>query len=184
MISFVPPRVLSLNGLEVPVDFPYLSAIIQGPPKYDCDFYLKHPKMEPGKRAKIFAPFDALDGYSDAVRRKDVQYVPRAELSEDECEELNEALKKLRDLTFHHENARRNRVMVSVTFFTPCEDENSFSFGLRGIYETISGVCWNVDFVGKTMTVAETVVPLDCVKRIEWGAGHSEAEAETDQTMG
>ena len=84
MISFTLPKSLSWNGVDVPLDFPYLSAFLQGPPHYDRydEFLLRHPHMEPGKRAKIFAPFDALDGYSDAVRSKNVEYVEQIDLNE------------------------------------------------------------------------------------------------------
>ena len=34
-------------------------------------FRLRHPSMDPGKRAKIFAPFDALAGFSDALAAVD-----------------------------------------------------------------------------------------------------------------
>ncbi len=54
MISFVLPKTLSWNGIEVPMDFPYLSVIFQGPPKHSHDdFSLRHPKMELRKRAII-----------------------------------------------------------------------------------------------------------------------------------
>ena len=104
MISFALLKTLSLN--EVPMDFPYLSVIFQGPPKHNHDdFSLRHSRMELGQRAKMFAPFDALDGYSDAVRGKDVEYVEKIDLTknglaEEDREELSRRLEILHNLTY------------------------------------------------------------------------------------
>ena len=42
---------------------------LQGKPVHDSldPFSAKHPKMDVAKRAKIFAPFDALRGFSAAI---------------------------------------------------------------------------------------------------------------------
>ena len=45
--------------------------------------------MDRGRRAKIFAPFDALDGYSESIDSKNVEYVERIELEETDRIELN-----------------------------------------------------------------------------------------------
>ena len=186
MISFVLPKTLSWNGIEVPMDFPYLSVIFQGPPKHSHDdFSLRHPKMELGKRAKIFAPFDALDGYSDAVQSKDVEYVEKIDLTEDglaeeDREELSRRLEILYNLTYTGKQARANRVVVTVTYFVPCGDENSFSFGIRGLYKTVTGVCWRVDLVGQTITVGESTIKLNSVAGIESADGVFEAEWEIE----
>ena len=174
MISFKQPRVLSWEGLDVPIDFPYLSAILQGPPTHDHDtFSLQHPHMELQRRAKIFAPFDALDGYSDAVQSKDVVYVDRIDLNEDglaedERMELARRLEILHRLTRSGHIARQNRIVITVAFFVPCMDENSFSFGIRGQYKTITGICWKVDSdeTGTIMVGAESI-PLSEIISIE-----------------
>ena len=49
--------------------FPYLRVLLQGRPSHGED--PKHPPMDRGHRAKIFAPFDALDGFSSEIREKD-----------------------------------------------------------------------------------------------------------------
>ena len=189
MFSFVLPKTLPLDGLEIPIDFPYLSAIFQGPPKHiHDDFSLRHPKMELGRRAKIFAPFDALDGYSDAVRSKDVEYVDRTDLNGEDCnefseedrEELSRRLEILHNLTYTGRQARANRVVVTITYFVPCEDENNFAFGIRGLYKTVSGVCWKVDFIQKTITVGESVLALDDVVSIESAHGLFDVEWEVE----
>ena len=67
-----PPREAEPNWdrQEVPVSFPYLRVLIRGRPEHaeECP---EHPPMDRGHRAKIFAPFDALDGFSAEIRKKD-----------------------------------------------------------------------------------------------------------------
>ena len=73
----------SIGAMAMPADFRYKDVFLKGKPqhgRYDT-FRIKHPQMNAGHRAKIFAPFDALDGYSDAVRSKDVEYVDRNDLT-------------------------------------------------------------------------------------------------------
>ena len=54
---------------KVPLSFPYLRVLMQGRPEHRED--PKHPPMDRGHRAKIFAPFDALDGFSAEIKKKD-----------------------------------------------------------------------------------------------------------------
>ena len=169
MISFIQPKSLPWNGVDVPLNFPYLSTYLQGPPHYNRydEFFFFFPRMELGKRAKIFAPFDALDGYSDAVRSKDEEYVERIDLSEQQERELSHKLNILHNLTYTGRLARLNRVIVTVTYFVSCEDENSFSFGLLGLYKKVTGVCWKVDAVGQMITVGPESISLSEIISIE-----------------
>ena len=50
--------------------FPYLRVLMRGRPEQREDDP-KHPPMDRGHRAKIFAPFDALEGFSELVEQKD-----------------------------------------------------------------------------------------------------------------
>lgn len=45
------------------------------------------------ERAKQFLPFDALKGFSEALREKEIEYVEKIELSEDQIEEISNQLK-------------------------------------------------------------------------------------------
>ena len=49
----------------IPEDFPYKEAARRGRPQHGelDEFRRKHPAMDVGKRAKIFAPFAALRGF-------------------------------------------------------------------------------------------------------------------------
>lgn len=62
--------VTELGYMDMPADFPYKQVLQKGRPRHDGadPFRIRHPKMETGRRAKIFAPFDALRGFSDAIR--------------------------------------------------------------------------------------------------------------------
>ena len=118
MISLVQPRVLSWEGLDVPADFPYLAAIFQGPPTHDHDaFSLRHPRMEREKRAKIFAPFDALDGHSAAIHGKERRFQERRVLSEEELRFLNAKLNRLFELCPNSKAARRRQLVLRVWHF-------------------------------------------------------------------
>ena len=56
--------------IKVDLSFPYLQVLMQGRPRHDKDS-LKHPPMDLVHRAKIFAPFDALAGYSKKIEEAD-----------------------------------------------------------------------------------------------------------------
>ena len=57
--------------MPMPDDFRHRDLFCAGRPvheKYD-EFWLRHPPMDLGRRAKIFAPFDALRGFSEALEQ-------------------------------------------------------------------------------------------------------------------
>ncbi len=56
--------------IKVDLSFTYLQVLMQGKPQHGED-YLKHPPMNLIHRAKIFSPFDALQGYSEKIRKTD-----------------------------------------------------------------------------------------------------------------
>ena len=60
-----------IGYMAMPADFKYKSIFLKGQPKHqDMDaFRCKHPSMEHGRRAKIFAPFDALKGFQDELSK-------------------------------------------------------------------------------------------------------------------
>ena len=87
------------------VESKYREALRRGRPEhgpYD-EFSLRHPKMPLGQRAKIFSPFDALAGFSEAIDDKLVRYVEKRELTEEEQAQLNLVLTEL------HERTQRRR---------------------------------------------------------------------------
>ena len=66
----------------MPANFRYAEIFRRGRPRhgkpgvlstYDA-FYIKHPPMSPLRRAKLFAPFDALAGFGGRIAAKEVLY--------------------------------------------------------------------------------------------------------------
>ena len=93
------------------MEFAYSDIIGLGRPAHDGDaFSRRHPKMAQLNRAKIFAPFAALAGYDEAVRSKQVPYVPRRQRDAGQMRALNRALATLERATRTGALARRNRV--------------------------------------------------------------------------
>ena len=161
---------MTVGYMPMPADFAHQDLLKAGRPKHrDFDaFNLRHPFMDPGKRAKIFSPFDALKGFGDAIASKDVLYVNRPELSEEDMDELNGKLLFLRAQTFNSLVARQNHVAVAVTWFVPCTDRSNPAFGIRGQYRTEEGICRNVDpLITKSMLVDVCVIPLQEIVKIE-----------------
>ena len=162
-----------VRGVAVPASFPYLSVLLQGRPRHGWDdFARRHPPMEIGKRAKLFAPYDALDGYSAHVREKNALYVDRIDPDEEEKAEMNRRLLILRDLTANRRLAKKNRVEVTVRYFVPCGDPHSFSYGVQGQYRDVRGIVRRVDAEERALIVGETAVPFDAILRM-WAADES-----------
>ncbi len=156
-----------IGAMAMPADFEYREVFLKGQPvhqPYDA-FRLRHPSMDAGRRAKIFAPFDALEGFDEAVADREVLYEFRRELSEEEKEELDRRLGILYRLTRNGRLARENAVPVHVTYFVPCEDRDSPAFGYRGRYVTLSGVCGRIGL--RDMRVGGRAVPLKEIVGIE-----------------
>ena len=52
-------------------------------------------KMETAHRAKIFAPFAAQKGFEEAIRKEEIIYEPKMELSEEKKREIDWKLKRI-----------------------------------------------------------------------------------------
>ena len=160
----------AIGAMAMPADFKYREVFLRGRPQHDCcdRFSIRHPKMNVGKRAKIFAPYDALAGFSEAVAAKNVKYVARIELCNEDLDELNRRLDILHNLTYTGRMARANRVIVRITYFAPCEDKHHDAYAIRGQYRTVEGVCRNVDpDVSQTICVGNTRIAFADILRIE-----------------
>lgn len=60
---------MTIGEMSMPVNFKYRKLFLHGRPKHEKfdDFWRKHPPMGTVHRAKIFAPFDALVGFDEAI---------------------------------------------------------------------------------------------------------------------
>ena len=173
----------AIGATPMPENFKYAGVFRKGKPQHDfySAFRIRHPRMAAGKRAKIFSPFDALKGFSEAICSKDVLYMDRIEPDQERLEELNRRLTILRGLTANGRLARKNHVPVEVTFFEPCADENSDAWGYLGRYRTIKGICRSVNQEhSRTICVDGTVIEFEDILRIESPSGLFERDPRMD----
>ena len=162
--------------MDIPDTFPYREVFLRGRPRHEHDdFHRLHPPMERGKRAKIFAPFDALDGYGNAVRAKNIVYTDRIQLSGEQTAELDRRLAALKNRLDERVRGRRTAggrtpapfPRVRVTYYVPCADRFHDAFGRLGTYETAEGPCLSVDpDVTRTVRVGDTVVAFEDIAEI------------------
>ena len=122
---------VEIGAMSMPSSFEYKKVFLRGRPKHEKydSFWCKHPPMDPGRWAKIFAPFDALEGFDEAVQAKEVLYSVKTELSEYEQEKLDRKIAALSRFTQNSRMARENNVIVSVVCFYPCIDPNHSAYG-------------------------------------------------------
>jgi hypothetical protein len=73
-----------------------------------------HPPMSLYDRAAQFAPYAALSGYDDMVKEEARQVDNKIELSEEDLEQLNRELRRIRGAI-----AKGMKPEVSVTYFIP-----------------------------------------------------------------
>lgn len=100
-------------------------------------------KMDVGHRAKQFAPFAALRGFEETVRKKEILYEPRKELSEEKKQELDGKLKVL-----------SAGMWIQATYFV-----ESLEFPGKGNYCTIEGT---VEFFDPQiyLRIGDTEIPV------------------------
>lgn len=72
----------AVGVMKMPAGFRYREVFLKGKPQHDRldSFSLRHPAMDAGKRAKIFAPFDALRGFSAALIAKEASIREESEV--------------------------------------------------------------------------------------------------------
>ena len=79
------PHFLAMKHMEKiedpknPNDLKYKKIFDKGKPMHNADdpFLIRHPRMDLSRRAKIFAPFDALRGFDAAIIAKNEIYENR-----------------------------------------------------------------------------------------------------------
>ena len=158
------------GSMQIPADFKYRDVFLKGRPVHDrhSRFYAKHPPMPPSRWAKIFSPFDALRGFSDAVASKEILYDCMRIPDEENRKDLDRKLKVLKSLTKNRHLARENKVKATVTYFLPCKDPDSEAFGNKGQYIKRSGTVMKVDTdIERTILIDDTRISLDDISDIE-----------------
>lgn len=124
-------------------------------------FFYRHPNMSISKRAKIFAPYDALAGFSGEVKKKEIPYEPKRVLDADETWELNRRLNILHDLTFNRHAVRINHPTVCVEHFVVCTDLHHDGCGKLGQYVMLRGMARKVDPVEQMLWVEDQAVSFN-----------------------
>ena len=165
------PKGSSATYTVPPAVLHYGNIIFQDRPVHEGDvFSRRHPKMSRLNRAKIFAPFAALVGFDERVRRKEINYVTKHELDADEEWELNHKLYKLHCFTADSRLARANMVRMSIEYFVVCTDKENDAYLVKGLYKTITGIVLRVDQHEQNITIqadGEThVIPFSDIYRI------------------
>lgn len=121
-------------------------------------FFYRHPSMPVSQRAKLFAPYDALTGFSGEVRAKEIPYEPRRILDADEKWELNRRLSLLREYTFNRATIEACHPLVLVEHFVPCADPHHDGYGTLGQYVTFKGLARRVDPTERVLWVADRAI--------------------------
>lgn len=163
--------VVGVGALPMPADFKYRDVFYRGRPRHEGydSFRVRHPSMDIGHRAKIFAPFDALTGFSDAISDTEQHYVERPDPEEEERARLDRKLALLHRLTADSRLAKMNAVQVRVTWFEPCGDRNHPAFGLQGTCRTCTGPVRRADpGNGGILAVGDAVIAFSDILRMEY----------------
>lgn len=145
-----------IGAMPIPADFKYKGTYQKGRPQHEkySDFWRKHIPMDPAHRAKIFAPFDALDGFDEGITAKEIVYCPRREMDEELLD------RELRNLTAHDSP-------VTISYFVPCEDPCSDAFDLGlGRYESITGTVDKIDRQTQTIAIAGKTICFEDIADI------------------
>ena len=151
----------------------YKDILLKGRPEHDKydPFWIRHPPMPASRWAKIYAPFDALKGFNEAIQAKNLQYEEKRILDEDEQAQLNRKIRLLKELVPNSRIVRQNPVTVSVTYYIPCSDVNSDAYRCRGTYETLTGICRSVDTdVLDTIRIDQTDIRIQDIIQISFQA--------------
>ena len=150
------------KNIKIPKGFRYSEVLRRGKPvheKFDS-FSIRHPSMPLEKRAKIFSPFDALKGFSEAISAKDVIYEYRKTLSDEDMRVLDQKLCLLRQLTINSKASRVSSIPVEVTYFHRLEDPDMQEE--KGSYLTDSGILRKVDDFSRILILNDdTRIPID-----------------------
>ena len=159
-----------IGYMPMPADFPYKKIMQIGRPKHEkySDFGMRHPTMSCSRRAKIFAPFDALAGFSDRINKKETLYEAKKFLSEEEKASLERKLTYLYHLFVKAKYRKAPFPEVTVTFFEPCNDPENDAYGTKGLYKNITGTVNQMDLeVDRAMTIDGRVLDVEDLIDIE-----------------
>ena len=129
----------------------YISCFVQGRPVHNGDRFSKeHPRMQLEHRAKLFMPFDALDGYSEAIAQRQKITETPPELTEEEKEELG------RRFSLLHEKWRAGDP----------RSETLHGGKICGTFRETGGMLTKIDPDRRYLQVVEMKISFDCIYRL------------------
>ena len=105
-----------------------------------------HARMSNLQRAKIFAPYDALEGLFETMHAKETASAPRRELADSGAEELNDKLLKLQIGS-----------QAVVTYYRTYENRGRPARE----YTEIRGIVNHIDELRRFVRVVDTDIPFD-----------------------
>ncbi len=112
--------------------------------KYDSiinfDYKMKHERMSLNNRAAQFAPFSALTGYSELIKEKGRETIPKKDINEDTKELLDYKLQMINDKINTHP-------IVSITYFVKDKTKSG------GRYQKINEIIKKIDFYHKLIVL-------------------------------
>lgn len=128
-------------------------------PRNDWNTLIKHPRMSIENRAKIFSPFAALRGHSDAIEETAEKRltIRQDELMDDSRLELNETLGALAERLQQGEHP-----VVKVSYFV---QDRVLAEGV-GTYEELEGTVAKLDAITQTIQIVDKIIFLKNVQRI------------------
>lgn len=100
-------------------------------------------RNEYADRAKIFAPFDALKGFKEALKEKEKIVVEKRIISQEEKEKIGNILKEI-----------KKNDMVEIIYFN------------NGEYIKVKGIVSKIDFVYLKITIVTTKIDFNDIYKI------------------
>ncbi len=142
-------RIIS-QYMAMPDDFRYRDAFFEGERLFtDGTTNLRHPRMSPGKRAKIFSPFAAMVGFDEELKKKDVLYQTRKICSEEELEILNKRIAYLQE---------NLPIEAEVEYFELCRDINNDAYLKKGQVLKYKGKLRKIDDIFGELIFAQKTI--------------------------
>jgi hypothetical protein len=108
--------------------------------------------MDLSRRAKIFLPFNALEGLCEELNKKEKISSPRRILSEDEKDALDETFSRLEP-----------GQMVRISYYSVTVQDGVKCAG----YASLKGRLTKIDLDHRALEVIRTVIPIRDISRIE-----------------
>ena len=156
------------SATSMPRNFKYRDVFMKGRPNHNGwdSFRIKHPPMPASRWAKIYAPFDALKGFSEAIAEKEEIYIQKPELSEPEKDELDRKLWLLTELTGSRKSPGTDQIIATIEYFEVMKTSDNGK-DLLGKTQTITGQLSRIDIIRRSILIDNRLVDISDILKIE-----------------